>query len=170
MNTFFTSDTHFYHENIIKYCDRPFNSVYEMNEFIIEKWNKIVKVGDTVYHLGDFAFCRPNQLIELLNRLNGNIRLVYGNHDKEIKNKKGLQSHFEWCKMYHTINGAIPIILFHYPMLSWDRQAHNSIHLFGHVHNTPFNVDLPKNMFNVGVDVNGFAPVHIDSIIQSRVV
>ncbi len=77
-DTWFISDTHFYHANIIKYCNRPFNNVEEMNQILIDNWNENIKKNDIVYFLGDFSF-KPN---EVINRLNGNIIFLLGNHDK----------------------------------------------------------------------------------------
>ena len=79
------SDTHFNHANIIKYCSRPFESIEQMNEELIKRWNNTVAKDDIVYHLGDFAFGSKEQLKEILGRLNGRVRLVMGNHD----HKKG---------------------------------------------------------------------------------
>ena len=76
-----TSDTHFNHANIIKYCNRPFSSVEEMNEPIIANWNKVVSQGDTVYHLGDFALGNKSLIPDFLERLNGHISFIMGNHD-----------------------------------------------------------------------------------------
>lgn len=81
-----TSDTHFNHVNIIKYCNRPFLSVEEMNEVIINNWNDVVPKGATVYHLGDFALGDKSLIPDLLNRLNGHIKFVMGNHDNYEKN------------------------------------------------------------------------------------
>lgn len=74
-----TSDTH--HANIIKYCNRPFSSVEEMNETIIENWNKVVSKGDIVYHLGDFALGDKSLIPDFIRRLTGHISFIMGNHD-----------------------------------------------------------------------------------------
>ena len=76
-----TSDTHFNHANIIKYCNRPFSSVEEMNETIIANWNKVVSERDIVYHLGDFALGDKSLIPNILRRLNGCIKVIMGNHD-----------------------------------------------------------------------------------------
>ena len=77
---YFISDTHFNHKNIIKYCNRPYKSVEEMNKVLIENWNRVVKDADVIYHLGDFALYDEE---ELFNKLNGNIILIRGNHDRK---------------------------------------------------------------------------------------
>jgi len=79
---YFTSDTHFGHTNIIKYCNRPFKDAGEMDRFIITEWNKIVTPDDTVYHMGDVAFTSPERLKHILANLNGYKILVLGNHDR----------------------------------------------------------------------------------------
>jgi len=78
MNIFFTSDHHFGHTNIIKFCNRPFANVDEMNEELIRRWNEKIAPGDEVYHLGDFALITPEKLNEILDRLNGTIYLIAG--------------------------------------------------------------------------------------------
>jgi len=80
MGIWFTSDTHFYHKNIIKFTNRPWNTVEEMNNALINNWNEVVKPNDTVFHLGDFAFTSNGNWKKLINELNGKIYLILGNH------------------------------------------------------------------------------------------
>lgn len=81
MTTFFTSDTHFDHANIIRYCDRPHRDVDEINRELIRRWNMVVGISDTVFHLGDFAFASGPRVEELLIYLHGVKILIAGNHD-----------------------------------------------------------------------------------------
>jgi calcineurin-like phosphoesterase family protein len=83
MRTFFTSDTHFGHENIIKYCKRPFANAKEMDKVLVQNWNKVVGPDDLVYHLGDFAV-GGGPAGPYLDQLNGKIILIHGNHDERI--------------------------------------------------------------------------------------
>lgn len=83
-HTFFTSDTHFGHANIIRFCNRPFRNVEEMNEALIENWNLVVSEDDTVFHLGDFAFGGSNVWKSIIPRLNGHINLIIGNMTERI--------------------------------------------------------------------------------------
>ena len=86
MKTFFTSDTHFNHANVIQYCGRPFASVDEMNREMIARWNSTVGPDDTVYHLGDFALGKFAKAAPILHRLNGARKiLVLGNHDRSAR-------------------------------------------------------------------------------------
>ena len=78
---YFIADTHFNHENIIRYCNRPFENSNEMNEYIINKWNSVVNENDVVYHLGDVGFGNTEELKQLVGRLNGTKILIRGNHD-----------------------------------------------------------------------------------------
>jgi calcineurin-like phosphoesterase family protein len=87
-NLFFTSDHHFGHNNIIKYCNRPFENVDEMNAALIKRWNEKIPPDGDVYHLGDFALCHPEKLEEILDQLNGRIHLIIGNHDAAALNYK----------------------------------------------------------------------------------
>lgn len=99
---FFTSDTHFNHTNIIRFCNRPFKDVSHMNETIISNWNRVVGSEDIVFHLGDFCLGGSAEWINVLNRLNGKIYLISGNHD--IKNlRQNYTKYFEHIamKMYN---------------------------------------------------------------------
>ena len=80
-HTFFTSDTHFNHANIIKFCNRPFKDVEQMNEVMIANWNSVIGKDDTVFHLGDFCLGGAAEWTKILDRLNGKIYLIMGNHD-----------------------------------------------------------------------------------------
>ena len=95
---FFTSDTHFYHGNIIRFCNRPFKDVETMNETIISNWNNTVGQDDIVFHLGDFCLGGSAEWTRILNRLNGRIYLIMGNHD--LKNiRQGYIDRFEHVAM-----------------------------------------------------------------------
>ena len=186
-NLFFTSDTHFYHPNIIRYCNRPFNSVEEMNETLIRNWNEVVPPDGRVFHLGDFAFGGEAEWNSVLSRLNGKIFIILGNHD--IQNiKSEAMERFEAVaqQMLIGVDGQ-KIILNHYPLLAFGGSYHNIWQLFGHVHSGPYTQtaeestrgkDIPRlaNLFptqyDVGVDNNEFRPVpfaRLKEIIQAQV-
>lgn len=169
VNLFFTSDTHFWHSNIIKYCNRPFMDVEEMNEEIIKRWNNKIEKDDLVFHLGDFAFCGPSQYKTLLERLNGKITLVLGNHDwRNIK--EGYMSKFNG--IYQQLRIKVDnqrIYLNHFPFLCYEGSYRGVWQLFGHVHSGPYNngggLDDPRlkmllpGQYDVGVDNNNFTPI-----------
>lgn len=167
--TFFTSDTHFYHESIIKFCNRPFDSVEDMNEKLIENWNSVVGKKDSVFHLGDFCFGGANKWNEMIDRLNGKIYLILGNHDMQNYNKKSLEK-FKQVETQMIINiQKQKIILNHYPFLCYPGSYNNDLQFFGHVHtckNGSTGVDTPrlehllKTQYDVGVDNNDYKPVN----------
>jgi len=170
MNTmlFFTSDTHFDHDNIRKYCNRPFDNVKEMNETMIANWNSVVGPKDTVYHLGDFAFSKDyNRIIDLWNILNGRKTLVLGNHDRLLKKfvSQGKGPFGEVRRLIEMKWDHKKIILCHYSMRVWNSSHHGSWHLYGHSHGT-LDEDPRSRSFDVGVDCWNFTPVSYGQICE----
>ena len=94
MKIFVTADTHFNHENIIKYCNRPFKDVNEMNEVIINNWNSVVSKDDIIYHIGDYGFGTKDELKEIFDKLNGKKYLIMGNHDLRVGKRYFLELGF----------------------------------------------------------------------------
>jgi len=125
------ADTHFWHRNIIKYDNRPFKDVDTMNEAMIQSWNSVVKDGDTVYHLGDFAMVRNLAKIEeVYRRLNGTIVFIRGNHDEHLD--KLFPGEVVDVKMVK--HGGYRFWLSHYQHAVWPDKHRGAIHLFGHSH------------------------------------
>jgi calcineurin-like phosphoesterase family protein len=177
---YFTSDTHFWHYNIIEFCGRPVfpdtlpgyvpgwadrNEACErMNALLIERWNSKIKPEDEVYHLGDFAFCGKNKAIDILEQLNGKKYWIRGNHDYELCKKVSV--YFEWVRDYYVLRvhdklqqdeGGWrqyhqPIVLMHFPIYSWDGMSHGTWHLHGHCHGS-LGEEKGTRM-DVGVDTN----------------
>lgn len=153
MNNWFTSDLHYGHSNIIKYCNRPFKNKEEMNEMLIANWNAVVNENDDIYSLGDFAFGKIGYIKSILTRLKGNIHMITGNHDEEILNHKdalineGLVLEIVPYKEI-LVNGQF-ICLFHYGARVWNRSHKGSWLLYGHSHNSlpPYGKSV-----DVGVD------------------
>lgn len=177
---YFTSDTHFNHTNIIGFCNRPFKDVNEMNETLIANWNRVVGADDIVFHLGDFCFGNSTEWTSILNRLNGKIYLILGNHD--IQNlKRGCCDGFEAILMQMYIEiGKQTIYLNHCPFLCYGGAYKDTWQLFGHVHTRENNtgIDAPRlhmlfpTQYDVGVDNNNFTPVsfnQVKAIIQRQV-
>ena len=175
MNTiFFTSDHHFGHKGIIKHAKRPFASVEEMNETLILRWNEKVKKNDIVYHLGDIGLMASSKLAEILERLNGKIHLIKGNHDDLNRNCK---ERFEWIKDYHELKLPDPdsvnnqlIVMMHYPLMTWKGKYSGSFHLFGHSHGKLKGFNR-NTALDVGVDCHNFYPIsyeEVRTIINNR--
>lgn len=134
---FYIADYHFGHSNIIKFDKRPFSSVEEMDQKMIENWNNVVGDDDTVYLLGDFCWKAEDRWIEILDQLKGNKVLIRGNHDLKTMSQQ-LRNKFQYIKDYAEVkdNGK-RVLLSHYPMPFY-RGAYNSdiVHLYGHIHVT----------------------------------
>lgn len=147
MGIFYTSDTHFFHNNIIKFCNRPYQNVDEMNVELISKWNSKISPNDTVYHLGDFAMkCNKTQMTDIFNQLNGKKHLIIGNHDHGDVRRLGWLSQHE---MLTVKDEHHKVFLCHYPTRDWNGRFHGVYHLFGHTHNTIPNLE---KACDVGVD------------------
>ena len=148
---FITSDNHFFHYNIIKYCNRPFKTYQEMNEEMIKKWNSVVGVNDIVLHLGDFAFKGKAYLIRP--RLNGTIILIRGNHDTNINKEDG----------FIIVEGNLTIgnlILSHRPLMK-SEIPEGMINIFGHIHNQPAYSGIC-----VCVEKTNYTPILLKELIQ----
>lgn len=161
-NIFFTSDHHFGHTNIIRHANRPFASVEEMDEALITNWNNLVGRSDTVYHLGDFSFHRRDKTAEILDRLNGAIHLVKGNHDRRM--------HSSLFRMFQSVSDLKEIkvadqsiVLCHYAMRVWNKSHYGAWQLHGHSHGTLQNIPTYLQ-FDVGVDCWGYLPISFDSV------
>lgn len=131
MKYFIISDTHFNHANIIKYCNRPFKDVNEMNETMIKNWNEVVSNQDIVLHLGDVALGSKDEARKIIKRLNGRKILIKGNHDNwtdEFYKECG----FEYVSRYPIVWNQF-FLLSHAPLpLSETTPYYN---YYGHVHN-----------------------------------
>lgn len=175
MNTnkiWFTSDNHFGHKNIIKFTNRPFLDVEEMNKEMINRWNEKIGKDDIVYHLGDFALASPGKTRQLRKQLNGKIHLIKGNHESLALECADC---FEWIKDYYELRINDPkgpkfIVLFHYAMKVWNASHHGTWHLYGHSHGSLID-DETSQSFDVGVDNHNFYPLSyhdVKSIMKQK--
>jgi calcineurin-like phosphoesterase family protein len=165
---FFTSDQHFGHNNIIKYCKRPFNNINHMHEEIIRKWNSKVSPDDCVYVLGDFSFDNNSNIIEqFAYKLNGKIFLLRGDHGKinfNIPRKLNIVDPIiELVPTFPLTNIKTTITLCHWCMRVWPKSHYNSWHLYGHSHGM---LSPEGKSHDVGVDNNNFYPLSLDEIIE----
>lgn len=168
---YFTSDMHFNHRNILRLCNRPFENINEMNQNLINNWNRTVNKNDEVYILGDFGFFEDNDEVNLiLSQLNGKKYLIQGNHDRFIRDKNK-NYHFEWIKDYYRLKWNKQIfILSHYPMYEWDGFFRGSIMLHGHIHTNNKDkkqlTDKLGKIYDVGVDANDYKPISAEEILN----
>jgi len=173
-NIWFTSDCHFYHTNVIKYDNRPFNDVEEMNEKLILNWNSVVGEKDVVFYLGDLSFDRGSGNTErIVNKLNGKIHYILGNHDNEIEIRK--LNRFETISDYinlsvndlDTPRKKQGIVMMHYPILSWDKAHHGDWHLHGHCHQSLVTQNpeyYKRKVLDMGCNGWEYRPVSYDEI------
>ncbi len=157
---YFIADTHFNHSNIIKYCNRPFKNTYEMNEYIIQKWNSVVKNDDIVYHLGDVGYGALQEIKEILQRLNGTKILLKGNHDFKIGTNTWKELGFlEVYKKKIILNN---LLLTHAPT---EEVGENQINIFGHIHDKTLDERFNKdNHICVSCDVVDYTPVSMNAL------
>lgn len=168
MTTWFTSDIHFCHRNIIRLCDRPFDDIYEMNEAIIANFNSVVKPCDDLYILGDVNF-RGNA-DNLISRLNGHKILIEGNHDKDY-DASLFDEIYDHLEINEPVRGKYyRFVLYHYPLAEWNGFYKGAIHLHGHQHNKPIYNERMRSQkllrYDVGVDANDFYPVSAEQIVS----
>jgi len=185
INTWFISDTHFSHKKIIEYEKehRPFDTLQEMHDTIIERWNKTVKPKDIIYHLGDFAFGKEN--IKIAEKLNGSKRLIMGNHDMYPINC--------YTPYFQKIYGAFywkGCLLTHIPVHEYNLSRHlesygitskKILNVHGHLHSKKIQrlYEYPDgatcihikeddpNYFNVSCEQNDLTPIHADIILKA---
>lgn len=180
---FFTSDTHFGHENAIAFDNRPFETVEEMDAELVRRWNAKVGKGDLVYVLGDMIWKTRNSDAEtLIKSLNGQIILIKGNHDRFLHNAKaknalaGIKDYDDICVTLE--DGSVRrVILCHYFMPFYIGHRHQGIHLHGHSHNSEEHLQeelikrsLASNgyttrSYNVGCMHWNYEPVTLDEIL-----
>jgi calcineurin-like phosphoesterase family protein len=163
-HVWFTGDHHFGHENIIKYAERPYINVAEMDEDLIEEWNSVVRRSDLVYYLGDFTLGGTSIAQQYFSRLSGDIEILnnFWHHDKRWINSHGqcttkngwivlLGNSIKVLEIPELGKDGYPlaITLCHYPIGEWDRKHYGAWHLHGHSHN---KYQAEGKILDVGVD------------------
>ena len=170
---FFTADTHFGHKNIIELCNRPFSSVEEMDEIMVQNWNAKVKGNDTVYIIGDMFF-RAQNPESILKRLKGKKKLIIGNHDGSWMTKLKADDYFVSINNYLEVSdGKRSLVLCHYPLVTWKHEK-KSFMIHGHIHADKSEDYWPaiakrSNMLNAGADINGYQPVTFDELVENNI-
>lgn len=175
-NLWFTSDLHLFHNKILIYDNRPFETIEEMHSVIVERWNSVVKPNDIVFFLGDLAFVKSNQhedLKKLLNLLNGEIHFVMGNHDeykfiKSLNRFASINDLAEISVNYKDDNdkhAKIQFVCMHYPIYSWNKSHHGVMHLHGHTHGNLHHGEdasyyVNRRSYDVGCMLHDFYPVN----------
>lgn len=188
----FTSDTHFSHENILKYCDRPFSNTDHMDEAIIANWNAVVGMDDTVYHLGDIALGPIDKSLPKISRLNGHKVAILGNHDRPFM-RAGKADEEKWWNVYREVFEEVvhwrgmlidlgpdldTFKISHFPYTGdhtpTDRHADmrpkdiGTTLIHGHTHSTDRVTFSQRGtmQIHVGQDAWGYQPVSEDTILK----
>lgn len=159
---FVTSDTHFNHENIIKYCNRPFTSVEEMNKTLIDNWNNVVSNEDTVFFLGDFCLGNREQISEICSQLNGHKILIFGNHDRATVTtfiNAGFETVYKKPTIIRFDEYDITIEFSHAP--KYVDNHYFNVH--GHVHDKGENDDMH---YCACVELHDYKPVALEDIVK----
>ncbi len=172
-NVFFISDFHLYHENILKYDKRPFKDLHQMHETIINNWNSVVKENDTVFYLGDLCFNTWEKAKEIVDKLNGKIHFIMGNHDKyeDIKNIGRWESISDFITLTLTdVHTKSQFELFHFPIYEWNKCHRGSYMIFGHVHHNLRTDKLITEHRMVDVGCNGidYTPISYKTILKQK--
>lgn len=187
-NLWLTSDTHYSHNNICRgvsnwitssdYEDcmtRPFETLEEMNDSLVNNINGVVDANDWLIHLGDWSFGGFEKIEEFRSRLNcKNIVLILGNHDHHIlKNKDGVRklftyvAHYEELKVTQSDSPKGKFVLCHYPIISWNGQHHGVRMLHGHQHLKGDRRVTQTDRMDIGICGNPeFRPYHIEEVLE----
>ena len=165
---FYIGDTHFGHASIISLCQRPFASIEEHDEALIDNWNRTVGQDDIVWMLGDFSYKgQPKLIRRLFERLNGAQKhLVYGNHDHRGSDPRSVTSTMQlpWTSQGHyaeTVDSSVRIVMCHYGMRVWPGMHRGALHFFGHSHT---RLTGTRQCIDVGVDNFNYMPVDLQTI------
>ena len=170
---FLTSDTHFGHDRAFLWSPRGFGNIKEHDEAIIKNWNSEITCDDEVYHLGDVMLGNNDYGMECLSKLNGQIKIIVGNHDTDTRIKL-----YETLPNVEILGWAYPLkykkyhfLLSHHPTMTSNLEKApylrmHLINLYGHTHQkTNFYNDIPF-MFHVGMDSHNCAPILLDDAIE----
>ena len=174
---FFTSDHHFGHANIIRFCNRPWSTISEHNRALIANWNAVVPEDGIVFHLGDFCYKGGGfpAMWWIKGQLHGRIILIRGNHDPDTRKQQNLQ---QLQQIFEGVFDQLEIkveeqriMMNHYPLLTWPHihdQKKPTWQIFGHVHLFNGKSDIYRSsiakccistQYEVGVDLNNYRPI-----------
>ena len=166
---FFTSDEHYNHANILKFCNRPFKNTQEHIEESIKRHNSVVPKGARVIQCGDMFWRTTTlkQALDIINNLNGQHYFIWGNHDELMEKNPVLRQNFIWCKDIAKIDHPLlvkPLVVCHYAMHVWRNSHKGAYHLYGHTHaNLPEQNNLS---FDCGQDAWDYTPVSVEQVIE----
>ena len=170
MKTWITSDTHWGHQNIMKFCPvsraRFRTEVDYMNEAMVREWNDLIEPADLVYILGDVAFLPAQKAAEYMKRCNGTKILVEGNHDRKALNDPTFRKCFKEVHKYLDINyNGTKVVMFHYPIAEWDQMHRGAVHFHGHLHGGTSGMEKFRCR-DMGMDATGMIAISMEDAIK----
>ena len=169
---YYTADSHIGHANIIRHCDRPFETVEAMDAALVQAWNARVTGNDTIYIIGDLLF-RHREPEQIIRQLHGKKHLIIGNHDSNWMHKVDVNRYFHSVNlMLEFSDGRQPVTLCHYPLVSFNH-ARTGFMIHGHIHQKTDADYWPllcarDNVLNAGVDINHFEPVTFEELLENN--
>lgn len=182
---YYIADLHFGHKNCMAFDNREFPSIEAHDEELIRRWNNVVGYEDDVWILGDVSWYNATKTNAILDRLNGNLHLCIGNHDKKLLRNQDFRNKFVEITHYKEIDleGDKGVVLSHYPIPCYNKHYYGWYHLYGHVHNSfEWNMmkqvqyemrtlyDKKSDMYNVGcmIDYMDFTPRTLEEILRAN--
>lgn len=168
MTTWITSDLHFGHKNILKFCAytrAKYDDVDHMTQMMRKEWNDLIEPDDTVYILGDVAFMSGYDAALIMNSLNGTKILVQGNHDRKTLMDVNFRMAFKEIHHYLDITyKGTKAIMFHYPIAEWDQMHKGSVHFHGHLHGGESGMEKFRCL-DVGMDATNMMAITMEDAI-----
>lgn len=173
---YYIGDMHLGHKNVIKYDNRPFETVEEMDVVLIENWNSVVTEDDNVYIIGDFIYRSSHAAIYYLKQLKGHKHLIIGNHDfKTLEDEKACLYFDSIERLGYVKDGDIDVVMCHYPIAEWNgkrRKKNKAYHVYSHIHNrkNPTYDYMKKQVgaLNAGCMINNYIPVTLEQLKENN--
>ena len=170
---YYIADLHFGHANVIRFDNRPFTDVHEMDRYMIDVWNLRVKDEDQVYIVGDVYLNNSLHIEKYLQQLKGHKHLIKGNHDgKLLMNQKAMEYFESVNDILQISDGGRRVCLCHYPMAEWPGYYKDGWHIYGHIHNNKnhafYIMKDKERALNAAVAINNYMPVTLDELIVNN--
>lgn len=170
---YYISDLHLGHRRVIEMDSRPFETIEQMDETIMARWNERVTEEDDVYIVGDFAYHNAYTAGWYLRRLKGRKHLIIGNHDyNTLQDEKALACFASVEKMLRITDRDRTVLLCHYPIAEWYGKRYGGYHVYGHLHVRRDEVFEFMSRFdralNAGCMLNGYRPATLDELIENN--
>ena len=161
---FVCADLHFSHKNIIKYENRPFEDIHDMNKQLVRNWNRVVKKDDIVFVLGDVSFASRRITRELVTKLNGHKRLIMGNHDRDRSVQKWMDIGFEWVSPFPVIINEYCVLMHEPPQYFNDACPY--FYVYGHVHGTADYASHTEHSACVSIERLDYTPALLEDVLS----